>query len=102
MLNAVASALTACLIYLLVLLLFDDGVAAWAGALLFVSMPEQIMWSATASVEPTSSMACVLALLAAAQYRRRGTAWRCVPRRSRSRGRSSSGRSHCSSCRQPR
>ena len=61
--------------YLLVLLLFADRVAAFFAALLLALTPEQLLWSATAAVEPSASLACVAALLAAACFvRSRSTA----------------------------
>jgi hypothetical protein len=66
--NAMAMAVTACCIYLLVLILFSDRTAAFFAALLFALTPEQLVWSATASVEPSASLACVAALLAAAWF----------------------------------
>ena len=40
-------------------------VAAFFAALLLALTPQQILWSATAAVEPSPSLACVVALLAA-------------------------------------
>jgi hypothetical protein len=66
--NAIAMALTVCLVYLLAVLLFSDRVAAFFAALLLALTPEQIRWSATAAVEPSASLAAVAALLAAACF----------------------------------
>jgi hypothetical protein len=72
-LNAAAMAATICLVYLLVLTIFDDRVAAFFAALIVVMAPEQVMWSATAAGEPSASMACVAALVAAALFARSRT-----------------------------
>ena len=67
--------LTVCLLYLLVVILFSDRVAAFFAALLLALTPEQLVWSATAAVEPSASLASVAALLAAACFvRARSTA----------------------------
>jgi 4-amino-4-deoxy-L-arabinose transferase-like glycosyltransferase len=71
--NAVAMALTACAVYLLVLVLFEDRIAAGFAGLLLTLLPEQIMWSATAASEPSASLAAVVALLGAAQFCRSRT-----------------------------
>ena len=42
--------------------------AAFFAALLLALTPEQLVWSATAAVEPSASLACVAALLAAACF----------------------------------
>ncbi len=70
--NAVVMALTVGAVYLLALTLFDDRQAAAFAALLIALVPEQLMWSATAAVEPSASLACAVALLCAARYVRRG------------------------------
>jgi Dolichyl-phosphate-mannose-protein mannosyltransferase len=73
--NAMAMGITVCFLYLLVVILFADRVAAFFAALLLALTPEQLVWSATASVEPSASLACVAALLAAACFvRSRSTA----------------------------
>jgi 4-amino-4-deoxy-L-arabinose transferase-like glycosyltransferase len=72
-LNAFAAAATVCALYVLVLLLFEDRDAALFGALLMALTPEQLLWSATAAVEPSASLALVLALVAAAAFRRAGS-----------------------------
>ena len=72
-LNAIAAAVSVCGLYLLVSTLSGRRDAAFVAALLLAITPEQVMWSATAAVEPTASMACILALLAAAHYRRSGS-----------------------------
>jgi hypothetical protein len=66
--NAIAIALSVCLLYLLVLLLFSDRIAAFFAALLLALTPEQIVWSASAAVEPTAALAGIAALLAAAWF----------------------------------
>jgi hypothetical protein len=66
--NAVVAALTACGVYLLVLMVFGDRTAGFFAGLIMVLMPEQILWSATAAVEPSASLACVGALLCAATF----------------------------------
>jgi len=71
--NAVAMAATACGVYLLAWLLFGDRAAAGFAGLLITLTPQQLMWSATAAVEPTASLACVLALVAAVQAWRSGS-----------------------------
>src|SRR5262249_45676961 len=66
--NAAAEGLSVALIYLLVLALFRDRIAAgWAGVVVALT-PEQLIWSATAAAEPTASLACIAALLAAAWF----------------------------------
>jgi 4-amino-4-deoxy-L-arabinose transferase-like glycosyltransferase len=66
--NAVVMALTVCAVYLLVTLLFRDRTAALCAGLLMVLTPEAILWSATAAVEPSASLACVAALVCAAAF----------------------------------
>jgi 4-amino-4-deoxy-L-arabinose transferase-like glycosyltransferase len=66
--NAVVAALTACGVYLLALMVFGDRTAALFAGLIMVLTPEQILWSATAAVEPSASLACVVALLCAAAF----------------------------------
>ncbi len=70
--NSIVMALTVCAVYVLVVLLFDDRVAALCAALLLALTPQQIIWSATAAVEPSASLACVAAVLCAALFRRSG------------------------------
>ena len=72
--NALAMAATACGVYLLAWLLFGDRVVAGFAGLLITLTPHQLLWSATAAVEPTASLACVLSLVAVVQ------AWRCGSR----------------------
>jgi len=72
LLNAAAAALTVCGVYLIVLLLFDDRDAALFAALVIALIPEQLMWSATAAVEPTASLALVAAVVCTAHYARDG------------------------------
>jgi hypothetical protein len=71
--NALAMALTTAAVYLLALVLFHDRRSAFFAGLLFALMPQQIVWSATAAVEPTASLAAVAAVLAAAIYERSGS-----------------------------
>jgi hypothetical protein len=70
--NAAAMAVTVCAVYVLVWLLFRDRTAALFAGLVLALTPHQIIWSATAAVEPTASMAAVLALVCAAYYARTG------------------------------
>ena len=70
--NAAAAAMTVCAVYLLVCVLFRDRDAAMFGGLLICLMPHQLLWSATAAVEPSASLALVVALLCAAHYLRAG------------------------------
>lgn len=67
-LNAVVNALSVCGVYLLVLRLFADRTAALLAGLLMALIPQQVLWSATAAVEPSASLACIVALLCAASY----------------------------------
>jgi hypothetical protein len=71
--NAIAMGLAVGFLYLLVFILFADRVAAFFAALLLALTPEQIVWSATAAVEPSASLACIAALLAAACFVRSRT-----------------------------
>jgi hypothetical protein len=66
--NAIAMGLSVGFVYLVVLILFADRVAAFFAALLLALTPEQLVWSATAAVEPTASLASVGALLATACF----------------------------------
>ena len=68
--NALAMAATVTAVYMLTWLLFNDRVAAWFAALIIAMTPQQILWSATAAVEPTASLACVIALVCAALFLR--------------------------------
>jgi hypothetical protein len=70
--NAGAMAITVCAVYLLVWVAFRDRDAALFAGLLVALMPEQILWSATAAVEPTASLASAVAVLCAAHYTRTG------------------------------
>jgi hypothetical protein len=70
--NAAAMAMTICAIYFLVCVAFGDRDAALFAGLLIALMPEQLLWSATAAVEPTSSLAAVVAVMCAAHYVRSG------------------------------
>jgi Dolichyl-phosphate-mannose-protein mannosyltransferase len=71
-LNAVAMGLTVCAVYLLVWVLFRDRDAALFAGLLMALTPEQLIWSATAAVEPSASLASVTAVLGVAHYLRTG------------------------------
>ena len=62
--------LTAGAVYLLVWLLFMERDAAFFAGLLVALTPQQIIWSATAAVEPSASLAAVAALVFAAQAAR--------------------------------
>lgn len=66
--NTLVMAATVCAVYLLTLILFDNKTAAFFAGLLVTLTPEQLMWSATAAVEPSASLACVVALVAAAHF----------------------------------
>jgi dolichyl-phosphate-mannose-protein mannosyltransferase len=70
--NAAAMALTICAVYLLGWVVFRDRDAALFAGLLMALMPEQLLWSATAAVEPTASLASIVAILCAAHYARTG------------------------------
>jgi hypothetical protein len=70
--NAIVMALTVLTVYALVVSLFDDRQAAAFASLIVAIVPEQLIWSATAAVEPAASLACVVALFCAARYRRSG------------------------------
>ena len=70
--NAVAMALSIAGVFMLVLALFEDRTAAFCGSLLFALIPQQIVWSATAAVEPTASLGALAAVLASAWYSRSG------------------------------
>jgi len=66
--NAAAMALTVGAVYLIVLILFADRIAAFFAALLLALIPEQLIWSASAAAEPSASLAAALAVLAAACF----------------------------------
>jgi dolichyl-phosphate-mannose-protein mannosyltransferase len=70
--NAIVMALTVIAVYALVVSLFDDRQAAAFASLIVALIPEQLIWSATAAVEPAASLACLVAVLCAARYRRSG------------------------------
>lgn len=70
--NALAMAAIVCGVYMLTWLLFRDTDAALFAGLVLALTPQQILWSATAAVEPSSSLAIVAALLAATHYARAG------------------------------
>lgn len=71
--NAGVMALTVWLVYLLTLVLFGDRTAAVLAGLIMALIPQQLLWSATAAVEPSASMACVAAVLCAAYFRQSGS-----------------------------
>jgi hypothetical protein len=66
--NAAAIGLSIAFVYLFVILVFADPVAAFFAALILALTPEQLIWSASAAVEPSASAACLAALLAAACF----------------------------------
>ena len=66
--NAIAMALSTIGVYVLAWLLFGDRAAAFFAGLVFALIPQQIVWSATAAVEPTAALGAILAVLAAAWY----------------------------------
>ncbi len=72
-LNAVVMAATVAAVYLLTWLLFADRTAALFAGLLLALTPQQLVWSATAAVEPAASLACVAALVAVAHASRVGS-----------------------------
>lgn len=72
-LNAAVMALTVCGVYVLVVILFSDRMAAFFAGLIVTLTPQQLLWSATAAVEPSASLACVGALVCAAHFVRSGT-----------------------------
>ena len=72
--NAAAMAAIVSAVYVLVWLLFRDRTAARCAALVLALTPHQIIWSATAAVEPSASLAAVLALVCAAYYANTGGA----------------------------
>ncbi|MPY91467.1 MAG: hypothetical protein GEU99_26605 [Luteitalea sp.] len=63
--NAIVMAVTVCCVFLLSFILFSDRVAAFFAGLLIALTPAQLAWSATAAVEPSASLASVVALLCA-------------------------------------
>jgi hypothetical protein len=70
--NAAAMGAVACAVYVLTWLLFRDRDAALFAGLVLALTPQQIIWSATAAVEPSASLAAVLALVCASYYASRG------------------------------
>jgi hypothetical protein len=70
--NALAMAAIVCAVYMLVWLLFRDRDAALFAGLVLALTPHQIIWSATAAVEPSASLATVVALVGAGHYQRFG------------------------------
>jgi hypothetical protein len=71
--NAVVMAASVVAMFLLALLFFEDRAAAFFSALAFALIPEQLVWSATAAVEPSASLACALALVAVVSFVRTRT-----------------------------
>jgi hypothetical protein len=67
-LNALAAALTVFAVYFIVLLLFDDATSALFAGAVMALIPQQLLWSATAAVEPLASASCALAVAAAALF----------------------------------
>ena len=68
--NAAANGLAVCFVYLLVVALFSDPMAAFFAATFLALTPEQLVWSASGAVEPSASLACIAAVLAAACFLR--------------------------------
>jgi hypothetical protein len=66
--NAVAMGLSICFVHLFVTIVFEDRVASFFAALLLALTPQQLIWSASAAVEPSASAACLAALLATACF----------------------------------
>lgn len=66
--NALAMALTVAAVYFVVLVLFKDGLSAFFAGLIIALTPHQLLWSATAAVEPLASLACVGAVAAVAHF----------------------------------
>src|SRR6185295_1260735 len=60
--NTAVMAATVVAVYLLVCLLFANRDAAFFAGLILALTPQQIAWSATAAVEPSASLASVVAL----------------------------------------
>ena len=71
--NALVMALTVAAVYVLAVLLFKQRAPAFFAALLVALTPEQIIWSATAAVEPSAALGMVVALLFAAWARQSET-----------------------------
>ena len=69
-LNHLVMVLSVAAVYLLAWWLFADAFAAFSAALLLTLMPQQVLWSATAAVEPSSALACTIAVIAAIWFRR--------------------------------
>lgn len=72
--NALAMTLATGVVYLLALALFRDRRGAFFSGLLFALIPQQIVWSATAAVEPAAALGAAVAVLAAAYYVGSGSA----------------------------
>jgi hypothetical protein len=72
--NATAMGLSVGGVYLLTRLLLGDPMTAFFAALVFCLIPQQIVWSATAAVEPTASLGAIVAAVAAAWYAAAGGA----------------------------
>jgi hypothetical protein len=66
--NALAMAATVAMVYFVVLVLFKDGMSATFGGLIIALTPHQLLWSATAAVEPLASLACVAAVAAIVHF----------------------------------
>ena len=66
--NAAAAGLAAACLYLTVVALFFDRIAAAGAALCLALTPEQLVWSSSGAAEPSASLACIAALLAAACF----------------------------------
>jgi 4-amino-4-deoxy-L-arabinose transferase-like glycosyltransferase len=71
--NALVMAVTCSAVYLLAWVFFRDRDAAFFSGLLIALTPQQLMWSATAAVEPSASLALVVLLVCAGCYWRYGT-----------------------------
>jgi hypothetical protein len=67
-LNAFAIAATVASVYFIVLLLFDDRLAALFAGLVMALIPQQLLWSATAAVEPLATLASAVAVAATAFF----------------------------------
>jgi hypothetical protein len=71
--NVLASAATACTVFLLTLLMTGNRTSAGLAGLSFALIPEQLRWSHTAASEPSAALVCALAMLAAAAFVRSRT-----------------------------
>ncbi|HTV00641.1 MAG TPA: glycosyltransferase family 39 protein [Luteitalea sp.] len=63
--NVMAMVVTVWAVYAWALIGFGDRLAAGFAAVVIATVPHQVLWSATGAVEPTASLACLLAVLAA-------------------------------------